>query len=90
MLLVANFQTLKAMVLAALTRYGEAQQWQESAIEAARAAKRIDILDRLQGNQARYSRGEPAVDPWPEASSEESSSSGAGDGTGSESGSTSQ
>gem|GEM_PF-857538 len=79
-----------AMVLAALTRYGEAQQWQESAIEAARAAKRIDILDRLQGNQARYSRGEPAVDPWPEASSEESSSSGAGEGTGSESGSTSQ
>ena len=79
-----------AMVLAALTRYGEAQQWQESAIEAARAAKRFDIIDRLQGNQARYSRGEPAVDPWPEASSEGSSSPGTGEGVGSESGSTSQ
>ena len=79
-----------AMVLAALTRYGEAQQWQESAIEAARAAKRFDIVDRLQGNQERYSRGEPAVDPWPEESSEESSSPGTGEGVGSESGSTSQ
>lgn len=76
----------KAMVLAALNRFKEALQWQNSAIDAARSANRIDILERLQKNQQRYFRGEPAVDPWPE----ESASTGSGSGVGSVNNSTSQ
>ena len=64
-----EFVESRAMVLAALNRYPEAQQLQRDMIDAARQAGEEKIARRLLKNLENYSRGEPAVDPWPESDS---------------------
>jgi tetratricopeptide (TPR) repeat protein len=53
-----------AMAAAELGRFGEAVQWQQVAIRAARDAGRADAAKRLTAMLAQYKSGRPCREPW--------------------------
>jgi len=57
-----------AMAAAEAGRFDQALLWQGQAIEAARGARRSDMLPELEELEARFRRGEPSRRPWPDDS----------------------
>jgi tetratricopeptide (TPR) repeat protein len=54
-----------ALALAAAGRYREAAAWQGRLLDAARRQDQPQaVLDRLEGDLARYRAGQPADNPW--------------------------
>ncbi len=54
-----------AMALAELGRFEQAIVYQSQALDAARGARRPDLISRLSANLERYRAGRPCRAPWP-------------------------
>ena len=54
-----------AMAVAEIGRYEQAIVYQRQALEAARGARRPDLVSRLSANLERYQAGRPCRAPWP-------------------------